>query len=86
MGLIRKWVRAGILEEDGKVIHPQTGTPQGGIISPVLPKLMKELASKLRGTWNYYGLIDNYRRMKLFMRSRKGACINGSIGAVSAKV
>jgi len=34
--LIRKWLRAGILEEDGKVIHPQTGTPQGGIISPVL--------------------------------------------------
>ena len=36
LGLIRKWLRAGILEEDGKVIHPQTGTPQGGIISPVL--------------------------------------------------
>ena len=34
--LIRKWLRAGILEEDGKVIHPVTGTPQGGIISPVL--------------------------------------------------
>jgi group II intron reverse transcriptase/maturase len=30
LNLIRKWLRAGILEEDGKVIHPQTGTPQGG--------------------------------------------------------
>jgi RNA-directed DNA polymerase len=37
--LIRKWLRAGILEEDGKVIHPQTGTPQGGIISPVLANI-----------------------------------------------
>lgn len=36
IGLIRKWLRAGILEEDGKVIHPVLGTPQGGIISPVL--------------------------------------------------
>ena len=36
LGLIRKWLRAGILEEDGKVIHPATGTPQGGIVSPVL--------------------------------------------------
>jgi len=36
LGLIRKWLRAGILEEDGKVIHPVLGTPQGGIISPVL--------------------------------------------------
>jgi group II intron reverse transcriptase/maturase len=34
--LIRKWLKAGILETDGKVIHPATGTPQGGIISPIL--------------------------------------------------
>ena len=27
---------------------------------------MKPLRSKLQGTWNYYGLIGNYRRMKLF--------------------
>ena len=24
------------MEEDGKVVHPATGTPQGGIVSPVL--------------------------------------------------
>ena len=29
--LIRKWLKAGILEEDGQVIHPETGTPQGGL-------------------------------------------------------
>jgi len=34
--LIRKWLKAGILEEDGQVIHPELGTPQGGVISPVL--------------------------------------------------
>jgi RNA-directed DNA polymerase len=34
--LIRKWLKAGILEEDGRVIHPVLGTPQGGVISPVL--------------------------------------------------
>jgi RNA-directed DNA polymerase len=37
--LIGKWLRAGILKEDGQVIHPQTGTPQGGIISPVLANI-----------------------------------------------
>jgi RNA-directed DNA polymerase len=36
LGLINKWLKAGILEEDGRVIHPETGTPQGGIVSPVL--------------------------------------------------
>lgn len=34
--LIRKWLKAGILEPDGMVIHPDTGTPQGGIVSPIL--------------------------------------------------
>jgi RNA-directed DNA polymerase len=37
--LIRKWLKAGILEETGAVINPETGTPQGGIISPVLANI-----------------------------------------------
>ena len=32
--LIRKWLKAGILATDGQVIHPVTGTPQGGIVTP----------------------------------------------------
>ena len=34
--LIRKWLQAGILETDGHVGHPETGSPQGGSLSPVL--------------------------------------------------
>lgn len=34
--LIKKWLNAGILEPDKMIIHPATGTPQGGVISPVL--------------------------------------------------
>ena len=37
--LIKKWLKAGILEEDGKVIYPVTGTPQGGIVSAVLANI-----------------------------------------------
>ena len=33
--LIGKWLKAGVLEE-GVVLHPETGTPQGGVISPLL--------------------------------------------------
>jgi len=33
--LVGKWLKAGVMEE-GKVRHPQTGTPQGGVISPIL--------------------------------------------------
>jgi RNA-directed DNA polymerase len=37
--LIRKWLKAGILEKDGQVIHPETGSPQGGIVSPMLANI-----------------------------------------------
>lgn len=36
--LIRAWLRAGIIE-DGQVRHPVRGTPQGGVISPLLSNL-----------------------------------------------
>src|SRR5262249_16128030 len=33
--LIDKWLRAGVLE-DGSVSYPESGTPQGGVVSPAL--------------------------------------------------
>ncbi len=36
LNLIHKWLKAGILDTDGKIIDPDTGTPQGGIVSPIL--------------------------------------------------
>ncbi len=36
MNLLLKWLKAGILDTDGKILHPESGTPQGGIVSPVL--------------------------------------------------
>lgn len=45
--LIRKWLKAGIMEEDGAVVNPTTGTPQGGIISPVLANIYLHYALDL---------------------------------------
>ena len=45
--LIRKWLKAGIMEEDGQIVHPATGTPQGGIISPVLANIYLHYALDL---------------------------------------
>jgi len=39
ISLIRKWLKAGVLDTDGKVLHPATGTPQGGSVSPVLANI-----------------------------------------------
>jgi RNA-directed DNA polymerase len=36
LGLSRKWLQAGILDTTGAILHPVTGTPPGGVVSPVL--------------------------------------------------
>ena len=36
--LVGKWLRAGVLE-DGVMTHLETGTPQGGVISPLLANI-----------------------------------------------
>jgi len=33
-----KWLKAGVMEE-GNLSHPETGTPQGGVISPLLSNI-----------------------------------------------
>lgn len=35
---IDKWLKAGVLE-DGRIHRPETGTPQGGVISPLLANI-----------------------------------------------
>jgi len=47
LGLVAKWLKAGVLEEDGKVLNPATGTPQGGIVSPVLANIYLHYALDL---------------------------------------
>ena len=36
--LIGKWLKAGVME-DGAVTYPETGSPQGGVISPLLANI-----------------------------------------------
>jgi RNA-directed DNA polymerase len=53
--LIGKWLNAGVLE-DGCVTHPESGSPQGGVVSPVLANIFlhevwfhQEVCGRLRG-------------------------------------
>src|SRR6266702_5646740 len=57
--LIKKWLKAGVLDTDGKVLRPEGGTPQGGIISPLLANV-----------YLHYGLDLWFE--KVFQRSCKG--------------
>jgi len=45
--LIGKWLKAGVLDTDGQTLHPETGTPQGGIISPILANVYLHFALDL---------------------------------------
>jgi len=45
--LIEKWLKAGVLDTDGKLLHPETGTPQGGIVSPILANVYLHYALDL---------------------------------------
>jgi len=45
--LIKKWLKAGVLDTDGKVLHPETGSPQGGIVSPILANVYLHYALDL---------------------------------------
>ena len=68
--LIGKWLKAGILEEDGRVLHPELGTPQGGVISPVLANVYlhyvldlwfeTEMQAKNRGQSRLFRFADDF--------------------------
>jgi len=61
--LIKKWLKAGVLDTNGKVLHPEAGTPQGGIISPILANV-------------YLHYVLDLWFQKVVMRHRNGeACL-----------
>jgi group II intron reverse transcriptase/maturase len=65
LGLIRKWMKAGVLEADGKILHPATGTPQGGIISPILANIYLHYVLDL---WFEKGVKKDCRGDAAFIR------------------
>src|SRR6266568_4801277 len=65
LGLIRKWLRAGILEEDGRIEHPESGTPQGGSVSPVLANVYLHY---VLGLWFERRMRKGYRGQSRLFR------------------
>jgi group II intron reverse transcriptase/maturase len=92
--LIRKWLKAGVLETDGQVIHPATGTPQGGVVSPVLANLYlhyvldlwfhRRVAKRCRGEACLIRYADDF--VGAFERADEADRCLGELGERLAKV
>jgi group II intron reverse transcriptase/maturase len=67
--LIDKWLKAGVLE-DGELFYPETGTPQGGVISPCLANIFlhyvldewysKQVEPRLKGKSTLVRYCDDF--------------------------
>lgn len=67
--LIGKWMRAGVME-GGMVHHPESGTPQGGVVSPLLANIYlhdaldiwfeREVKPRLRGRATLIRFADDF--------------------------
>ena len=67
--LIGKWLNAGVME-DGAVTHPESGSPQGGVVSPLLANVYlhyvldewfaREVRPRLRGRATMVRYADDF--------------------------
>jgi group II intron reverse transcriptase/maturase len=73
--LIDKWLSAGVLEE-GRLHYPETGTPEGGVISPLLANIYlhyvvdewyaEAVSSRLRGPSTLVRYCDDFVMLFVF--------------------
>jgi RNA-directed DNA polymerase len=64
LALLRAFLRAGVLAEDGKARETITGTPQGGILSPLLANIALSVLDE-HFTQKWEALGPTWRRAKL---------------------
>jgi RNA-directed DNA polymerase len=64
--LVKAFLKAGVLTELGENMDTHTGTPQGGIVSPLLANIaLSVLDEHLHGPWKPDGpMSTEYRRAR----------------------
>lgn len=62
---IRWWLKAGILQKNGKVTYPSLGTPQGGVLSPLLANIY---LNHLDTEWTKQGYAKRWKANSRLVR------------------
>lgn len=62
--LIGKWLKAGVLE-DGHIAYPTSGSPQGGVVSPILANIYMH---EVLDTWFVRDVLPRMRRKAFLVR------------------
>lgn len=70
--LVRKWLQAGVLEE-GRFSETVTGTPQGGVISPLLANVYLHAFDRAMGKRGFGGLVRYADDFVVLCRSQREA-------------
>ena len=78
--LIGKWLNAGVLE-DGEISHPDEGTPQGGVISPLLANIYLHY---VLDTW-LEQMVKPHLRGRVFLIRYADDFVLGFTGEVDAR-
>ncbi|MGH2823262.1 MAG: reverse transcriptase domain-containing protein, partial [Thermoleophilaceae bacterium] len=68
LALVRSFLRAGVMRESGRLERTLTGTPQGGIASPLLANIaLSALDRQYQGDWQE---TSRYRGQRRYLRSK----------------
>lgn len=71
LALVKAFLKAGVMTESGQYEDSHTGTPQGGILSPLLANIaLSVLDEHLHGQWQPAGTMSTGSRRR--QRRRKG--------------
>lgn len=75
LALIKAFLKAGVMSEDGIDRDTHTGTPQGGILSPLLANIaLSVLDDHYQRVWDSFAIGTSYpSRRRMMFRRRGGA-------------
>lgn len=83
LGVIRAMLKAPIIHRDGRIEHPKKGTPQGGVLSPLLANVvLNELDWWISSQWETHPTRKNYdcyhQTRKQWIKSNKYRALRAS--------